>query len=244
VIKIRYASLPAGLHVRTVVEGRHTVLYLLPGLTTTERRAAIGRARSSARVGYGPPLPARGMAAALLTDQIRSMAGNGYTALRVNPAFFVPVGVLVASVAVAFLFLGTVSIQFRPPENAGPGAGQDGGIGVVPGYSQAGPGAGSGQRSSGGHPGHPGSGQLAAGAPGGRAPGHGGAPGPAPRPSSRPTPSSPASPQPTGSAQMPGQPPATYSPPAPSPTPSPTSSPSPTATGICMDVGPLDVCLN
>jgi hypothetical protein len=31
-IKIRYADLPAGLHVRAECSGRSTIIYLLPGL--------------------------------------------------------------------------------------------------------------------------------------------------------------------------------------------------------------------
>ncbi len=70
-IKIRYSDLPAGLHVQTVVQGRHTILYLLPGLSTAERRAAVHRARSNARVGYGPRMPAAGVAFALGADRVR-----------------------------------------------------------------------------------------------------------------------------------------------------------------------------
>ena len=237
-IKIQYANLPAGLHVLTVVEGRHTILYLLPGLTTAERRAALGRARSNARVGYGPPLLARRVAVALVIDQIRRTAGNGYSALRVHPAFFVPVGALVASVAVTYLLLASVSGQLRAPDNTGLGARQDGVITVRPGFARPGPVVGSRRRAGG----RPGTGPLAAVAPGAAGPGHRPAPDPARSQLSRPTPSSLASPRPTVSAQAPGQPPARPSP-APSPAPSPTSFPSPTATGMCGAAGLLDVCL-
>jgi hypothetical protein len=237
VIKIRYASLPVGLHVRTVIEGRHTILYLLPGLTTVERRAAIGRARRNARVGYGPPLPAREMAVAITTDQIRTTVGNGFTALRLNPAFFLPAGILVASVAVAYLLLSSVSIQFREPGNAGPGPRPGGGITAAPGPSLSSP-AGPARRA-----GDPVPGQQEAGGPGGRTPGQAGSPGPAPDPSSRPRPSSAASPQPTVSGQPPGLRPMPPSP-APSLVPSPTLSPSPAATGLCLGLGPVGVCLN
>jgi hypothetical protein len=243
VIKIQYANLPAGLHVLTVVEGRHTIVYLLPGLTSAERRAALGRARSNARVGYGPPLRARRVAVALVIDQIRRTAGNGYSALRVHPAFFVPVGALVASVAVTYLLLASVSGQLHAPGHTGLGARQDRVIAVVPSFARIGPVVGSRRRAGGGLPGGvPGPGPLAALAPGAGAPGHSGAPDPARSQSSRPTPSSLASPRPTVSAQAPGQPPARPSP-APSPVPSPTPFPSPTATGMCGDAELFGVCL-
>ena len=63
-IKIRYADLPGGLHVRVEARGKDTIIYLLPGLTVAQRRAALRRARSSARMGHGPRLPAPGVAGA------------------------------------------------------------------------------------------------------------------------------------------------------------------------------------
>ena len=52
-IKIRYADLPAGLHIRAVARGKDTIIFLLPGLTPPQRQAALRRARSSARMGHG-----------------------------------------------------------------------------------------------------------------------------------------------------------------------------------------------
>ena len=40
------------------------IIYLLPGLSPAERRAALLRARRGADLGYGPPLPVAGVAAA------------------------------------------------------------------------------------------------------------------------------------------------------------------------------------
>ena len=118
-IKIRYSDLPAGLHVRTAVQGRHTILYLLPGLTAAQRRAALHRARSNARVGHGPRLPTAGIAFARSADRIRTTARNSLAAVRVHPALLVPAMIVVVSVAVANVLLATVSIQLRPPETAG-----------------------------------------------------------------------------------------------------------------------------
>ncbi|HEY7146176.1 MAG TPA: hypothetical protein VH637_18200 [Streptosporangiaceae bacterium] len=229
-IKIRYSDLPAGFHVRTAVEGRHTILYLLPGLTPAERRSAIGRARSNARVGYGPRLPAGAMAAAMAADQIRTTLGNGYKALRLNPAFFVPAAVVIASVAVAYVLLASVSIQLHEPPGAGPVPQPNDLIRVVPGYSRLTPAA-----RPGGGPARP---RQPAGARGRVKPGRGGSRGHAPgrgagpSPSLRPTPTSPASPQP-----LPDDPPTIV------PLPTPAPSPSPSATGMCLELGSLGVCL-
>ena len=47
-IKIRYADLPAGLHIRAVARGKDTVIYLLPGLTAAQRQAALRRGAAKA----------------------------------------------------------------------------------------------------------------------------------------------------------------------------------------------------
>jgi hypothetical protein len=50
-VRIRYAELPVGLHVATRSYGHCTVVYLLPGLTPEQRRAALTFAKRSARAG-------------------------------------------------------------------------------------------------------------------------------------------------------------------------------------------------
>lgn len=223
-IKIRYSDLPAGLHVRTAVRGRHTILYLLPGLTGPERRAAIHRARSNARVGYGPRLPAVGVACAVVTDRIRTTVGNSLAAVRVHPAFFVPALIVVVSVGVAYLLLASVSIEIRPPRAAGPGGPLGVPFSAGPRYPPT----------VSRRPARPAAGPAASGrspgGPGGMAPGQGGGQ-PGPSPSTRSSPSSSGSPAPTGPGPLPG------------PSPSPSPAPSPAASGLCVDVGPLGVCL-
>jgi hypothetical protein len=113
-IKIRYSDLPAGLHVRAEVQGRHKVLYLLPGLTAAQRTAAIRRARSAARVGHGPLLPALGLARAKAADRIRTTVGNGLAAMRVHPALCVPPMVVIAAGTAAYLLLVLASGRILP----------------------------------------------------------------------------------------------------------------------------------
>ena len=241
-IKIRYSDLPAGLHVRTAVQGRHTILYLLPGLTIAQRRAALHRARSSARVGHGPRLPTAGIAVALSADRIRTTARNSLAAVRVHPALFVPAMIVVISVAVANVLLATVSIRFRPPETAGAASQIGVPFGTAHGDALAGAPARGGQPAGPAPPG-----RSAAAGSGGAGPerGSGLHPGPSSRP--RPSPSSSASPAPTVPGPWPGPSPASSPGPSPgtsrSPSPSPLLSASPTRSGLCEDAGPLGACL-
>jgi hypothetical protein len=114
VIKIRYRDadeLSPGLHAAAVTQGRTTIVFLLPGLTAAERRAALRRLRLSARMGYCPPLPPAQLALALVADRIRTTVGQLGTLVRSHPAgSTVPVMVISAG-AIAFLALSAVSIQ-------------------------------------------------------------------------------------------------------------------------------------
>jgi hypothetical protein len=118
-IKIRYADLPAGLHVRAAADGRHTIVYLLPGLTRAERRAALLRIRRSAELGHGPRLPAGGVAAAAARDRAAATARNGAAAFRAHPLLLLPPVLIVASATLVYVMLSAVSIRFPA---AAPGA--------------------------------------------------------------------------------------------------------------------------
>jgi hypothetical protein len=235
VVKIRYADLPGGLHVRVAVSGKDTIIYLLPGLTTMQRRAALRRARSSARVGQGPGLPTAGVAGAVMADGIGTTLRNMARAMRAHPAIFVPPVVIVGFAAIAYVLLVSVTVRVQSPGVIGPGSGFGNPISqaLVPpqerpaGQPTAAPPAGS-RRTS-------------------------------PRPSDgghHPTVTSP-SPSPSPAPSSTGPAPSTSPTPA-QPAPSPSSSPSPgpnaggTVSGVpgsggstlCVDIGPLGVCLS
>jgi hypothetical protein len=232
VIKIRYSDLPGGLHVRVDVQGRHTILYLLPGLTAAQRKAAIRRASNAARMGHGPGLPAVGVARALAADRIRTTVRNGLAAMRMHPAIFFPP--LVIIVAGAYLFLVSVSFRFIPPRGPAQHSAvvgvSHGGITLQPDLKL---GAGTPPAGSPGSP----SGPVPPG------PGRSSSPAPAPSQPSPRGPSSPgpsASPSPAPSSSTPPSPPG----PSPSPSPSPSTSPSPgSGSGVCVKVGPVGVCI-
>jgi hypothetical protein len=115
-IKIRYrdlSELSPGLHAAAERHGRSTIVYLLSGLTTPQRRAVLRRLRVSARMGHCPPLPAAQLALAQLADRIRVTAGQVGAVFRLHPAG-ITVPVMAASgAAIAFLVLSAVSV--RPP---------------------------------------------------------------------------------------------------------------------------------
>jgi hypothetical protein len=123
-IKIRYAELPAGIHVRTEQARGNTVIYLLPGLTAADRRAALRRARSSARIGHSPPLSRAGLARAIAADWLRAIFRNGAAAFRAHPAIFIPPVVVVLSAAAAYLLLTSFAIRIQPPSGGSQQAGR------------------------------------------------------------------------------------------------------------------------
>jgi hypothetical protein len=245
VIKIRYSDLPAGVHASARSEGRHTVLYLVPGLSAADRHGAIDRLRASARVGHGPELPAISLALALIADRIRLNLRNAAAAARLHPiGAAIPV-LLLAGGAILYALFVTVTIRIGPPSAqaalaprpapasaapaaAGPAAASPGGSG---GADPAGADPAAVSRLTGARSGPPASHR------GGTAPGQ--VAGAHPAPSSAPAPS----PDPSTSSPPPGH---HTSPPPGSPSPSPT--PSPTRShgggGACLNLGPLGICLN
>jgi hypothetical protein len=238
VIKIRYLDadeLSPGLHAAAERRGRNTTVFLLPGLTTAERRAALRRLRLSARRGYCPPLPAAQLALALAADRIRTTVGQVGTLIRSHPAgSTVPVMVLSAG-AIAFLALSAVSIQvLHMPRDHDRSSAQA----IAAGGSPSGiPGSASphGQPTGPADP-DPG---LSWTSPAASSPG-------SPSPTSSPSPAAGITPTVSPSDPTPSpQPPPTTSAPAPAPSPSGSPAmrrPSPTPTQSCLNVGPLGVC--
>jgi hypothetical protein len=216
-IKIRYANLPAGIHVRAEAAGRDIVVYLLPGLTPAQRRAALSRARSSARIGHGPALSAAGLARAIAADRVRMMARNSAAALRAHPALFVPPMIVLVSAALAYTLLGSAA---RLPASQSP-FGPVGLSMIPPAHPRP---AGSGPAPGGGGPGSPG--------PAG--PGRTASPGPAPGPSQggSPSPSATVAPPPA----RPARPGPARRPPGPFRSFTPSSSPAPTRTQTARPV--------
>lgn len=150
-VKIRYAELPAGLHVATEAGDRCTIVYLKPGLTKAQRKDALTVARRSARFGHGPSLPTLDMAFALAADRTRT-AGRIFTsAMRKHPMLLLPLVALVAGIIAAGVLASAALIAVPPHVNSarpsdlshfnigqlvGPGSSR------TPGSSHGGPGIG------------------------------------------------------------------------------------------------------
>jgi hypothetical protein len=235
VIKIRYSDLPAGLHLSAEVRGKHTVLFLLPGLTAAQRKAAVRRARSAARVGHGPALPALGLARAVAADRIATTVRNGLAAMRMHPAIFIPPMILMVSVAITYVLLVSFSIRFIPPQSEPRLVLPSSGRGAVHSPPATNPGSGPATGAAPGSPGPAGPATPSPAWPGARSPSPAASPAPTTagrRPSGAPSPSAPAP------SRSPG--------PTRSPAPSPSASPSPSTGsggGVCVKVGPLGVCV-
>ena len=260
-IRIRYRSaneLSPGLHAAAERHGRSTTVYLLSGLTTAERRAALRRLRISARMGRNPRLPAAQLGIARLADRIRTSLGQAGAIFRSHPAgSTVPVMVISAG-AIAFLALSAVSIRVihtpRAPSQplaAGLPAASAGAIpstggatgrpgGVIPGGAGAASELVSPGRTGSGAagPGQPGA-TGGAGAAGGSGADGGSGAGTTLTGNADPTPS----PAADGGSTAPAAPASAAAPAtsAPAAQPSPTSSAS--SSGACLHLGPLGVCL-
>jgi hypothetical protein len=229
-VKIRYSDLPAGLHVSVEAQGRSTVIYLLPGLTPEQRKAALTRVRSSARMGLGPKLPPASMALALAADSVRTTLRNGATAMRAHPVLLLPPLILLVSSAIVFVLMSIVTVTVhdadKPP--------------TVPAYAPN-----QSRHVPRARPSDPPSKDAAQ--PGGSQPTSGRQRGVDPKTTVTITPSPSAtftvSPSP-GSQSAPGPGSASGSP-SPSADPAPTisSSPSPSPSGQCLKLGPLGLCV-
>jgi hypothetical protein len=163
-IKIRYRDpneLSPGLHAAAERHGRSTTVYLLPGLSSAQRHAALRRLKISARRGYDPRLPAPQLAVALVADRIRTTVGRAGNVFRSHPAGSTVPVMVVSAGAIAFLALSAVSIRVTHTTPRVPGPVFSGAAGPA---ASAGPGPGPGPSSvpiaagQGDPPGPPGSG--------------------------------------------------------------------------------------
>jgi hypothetical protein len=221
-VKIRYTDLPAGLHVSAEKHGRHTVIYLLPGLTAAQRRAALIRVRSGARMGHGPRLPAVSMAVALGLDRLRSTVCNGAGAMRAHPLLLLPPLILLVSGGIVFMLMSFVTLTVRKHDPVAAVTGPPGRTAPAPSHHSRPDTA-------------PAKIQPAVVGPGGSNPGshH--------KSRARPTPSV-SSPDPT--APIISESPTPSPTPTLSPGPNPSPSPSASQTQTCLKLGPLGLCVS
>jgi hypothetical protein len=109
VIRIRYKDFSAGtheatwLHGRTVSCARGVTVYLVPGLTSWQRRAVIRRLRQEASRGFGPALPLPQLVVALGLDRLRTAAGIAGAIVRLHPTGALLPSGLVAALMTLFV---------------------------------------------------------------------------------------------------------------------------------------------
>src|SRR5450756_3037683 len=91
VIRIRYPDFSsgvrdlAGLHGIAESGAGGVTVYLLPGLTASQRKAVIRRLRQEASRGFGPPLPMPSLVIALGADRMRVAVGTTVAVFRLHP---------------------------------------------------------------------------------------------------------------------------------------------------------------
>jgi hypothetical protein len=112
-IRIRYKDLPAGLHGSAERSARRTTVYLLPGLTGEQRRAALRRLRQEASRDCGPALPLPQLVVALGVDRTREAVRGAAAVIRLHPAAIV-LPTIVTGTLMALFVLGSVRIVHLP----------------------------------------------------------------------------------------------------------------------------------
>jgi len=114
-IRIRYGSISSGLHAKAESGATGTTLYLLPGLSSAQRKAALRRLRQEARRGCGPTLPLEQLAMALAADWINTRFRRVATVVKLHPAgSLIPVVLTGGCVVLLVLASESVRIVHRP----------------------------------------------------------------------------------------------------------------------------------
>jgi hypothetical protein len=122
-----------GLYGRAERGARGVTVYLLPGLTTRQRKAVIRRLRQEASRGFGPPLPPPQLAMALGLDRLRSAARIAAAIIRLHPAATLVPGAFVVAVMSLFVIASAdgLGATFTAPSGLAEAAAGVGGGGAV-----------------------------------------------------------------------------------------------------------------
>ena len=111
VIRVRRRDFASGSHKVAGLQGiaerapRGVTIYLLPGLTSRQRRAVIRRLRQEASRGCGPELPLAQLLVALLLDRVRGALGLAAAAVRLHPGTTLLPAAFVATVMTLFVLV-------------------------------------------------------------------------------------------------------------------------------------------
>jgi hypothetical protein len=114
-VQIRYKELAPGLHGKAELRRGRTVVYLVPGLTDAQRKAALRRLRQEACRGCGPQLPLPQLAVAFAADRIRAAYRNTVAVVRLHPAGSILPTMMICCLMVLFVLTSvSVRIMHRP----------------------------------------------------------------------------------------------------------------------------------
>jgi hypothetical protein len=112
-IRIRYRDLSPGSHGKAERAARGVTVYLLPGLTGSQRKAALRRLRQEASRGCGPALPVPQLMVGLGWDRVRTALRAVAAIVRLHPvASLLPAGA--AGALIALFVLASVSVPIAP----------------------------------------------------------------------------------------------------------------------------------
>lgn len=120
-IRVRYKELSPGLHGKAERSTRGTTVYLLPGLTVGQRRAALRRLRFEASRGCGPELRAPDLAVALAADRFRVGFRNTAAVVRMHPAGSLLPTALTALLMALFVLVSVSARIGQVPQPTSPG---------------------------------------------------------------------------------------------------------------------------
>lgn len=110
------------MHAEAEQGPRGVVIYLLPGLTPAQRKAALRRLRQEGDRGCGPRLPPGRLAVALTADRMRAGVRHIAAAVRHHP-FGTLVSALLAGGLLAVFVFAFVSVVIAVPRRSEPPAG-------------------------------------------------------------------------------------------------------------------------
>jgi hypothetical protein len=125
VIRIRDKDLSNGLHAKAHNSARQCriTIYLQPGLTGNQRKAALRRLRLEASRGYGPALPASQLSLALGADKMRVTFRRVTGVIRLHPAASLLPAVITSTLVALFVLVSvSVRIMHLPLPGVTPGS--------------------------------------------------------------------------------------------------------------------------
>jgi hypothetical protein len=143
VIRICYKDFSAGTHDVTGLHGRAqsgprgVTVYLVPGLSSCQRKAVIRRLRQEASRYVGPALPLPQLAMALGLDRVRSAARVAGAVVRLHPAVTLLPSALVAALMTLFVLASADGAAFPTGQRTGLADAAAVGPGVPQGVTEA-----------------------------------------------------------------------------------------------------------